>query len=89
MSVELTLIHINTTTDLRNVQRQQMRTVNAATSDLLAAAALLEKALDGNINDEARGLVNAAYFQVNQVQTTFDKLVAQIDNVTLEDLRRE
>lgn len=89
MSVELTLIHINTTTDLRNVQRQQMRTVNAATSDLLAAAALLEKALDGNINDDARGLVNAAYFQVNQVQTTFDKLVAQIDNVTLEDLRRE
>lgn len=89
MTGELSLIHINTPTDLRNVQRQQMRTVQAATSDLLAAAALLEKALDGNINDEARGLVNAAYFQVNQVQTTFEKLVCQIDNVQIEDLRRE
>lgn len=89
MTSELSLIRINTQTDLRNVQRQQMRTVQAATSDLLAAAALLEKALDGNINDEARCLVNAAFFQVNQVQTTFEKLVSQIDNVQIEDLCRE
>ncbi|MCG9780455.1 hypothetical protein [Photobacterium damselae] len=89
MTGELMLTTISTPNQLRQVQRQQMRTVQMATSDLLATAALLEKALDGNINDEARALVNAAYFQVNQVQTTFEKLVGQIDSVQIEDLRRE
>lgn len=78
------VVRINTQTDLRTVQRQQMRTVQIATADLIASATLLEKALDGNIDDDVRRLVNAAYFQVNQVQETFEKLAAQIDNVTLE-----
>lgn len=89
MHGELSLIHVNTPTELRIVQRQQKKTVQAATADLLATAALLEKALDGNLDDETHALINAAYFQVNQVQTTFDKLVAQIDNIQLEDQSRE
>ncbi|HCH5178761.1 TPA: hypothetical protein NKY27_004444 [Vibrio parahaemolyticus] len=81
MTGSLSLICINNPNEFRMVQRQQKKTVQAATADLLATAALLEKALDGNLDDETHALINAAYFQVNQVQTTFDKLVAQIDNI--------
>lgn len=89
MTGSLSLICINKPNEFRMVQRQQKKTVQAATADLLATAALLEKALDGNLDDETHALINAAYFQVNQVQTTFDKLVAQIDNIQLEDQSRE
>ncbi|EKI0737908.1 MULTISPECIES: hypothetical protein [Vibrio] len=89
MTGSLSLICINNPNEFRMVQRQQKKTVQAATADLLATAALLEKALDGNLDDETHALINAAYFQVNQVQTTFDKLVAQIDNIQLEDQSRE
>ncbi|UTZ44674.1 hypothetical protein [Vibrio campbellii] len=85
MTGSLSLICINNPNEFRMVQLQQKKTVQAATADLLATAALLEKALDGNLDDETHALINAAYFQVNQVQTTFDKLVAQIDNIQLED----
>lgn len=89
MTGSLSLICINNPNEFRMVQRQQKKTVQAATADLLATAALLEKALDGNLDDETHALINAAYFQVNQVQSTFDKLVAQIDNIQLEDHSRE
>jgi len=89
MTGSLSLICINNPNEFRMVQRQQKKTVQAATADLLATAALLEKALDGNLDDETHALINAAYFPVNQVQTTFDKLVAQIDNIQLEDQSRE
>ena len=89
MTGSLSLICINNPNEFRMVQLQQKKTVQAATADLLATAALLEKALDGNLDDETHALINAAYFQVNQVQTTFDKLVAQIDNIQLEDQSRE
>ncbi|HAS6073691.1 hypothetical protein ACXHQB_23505 [Vibrio parahaemolyticus] len=89
MQGELSLIHVNTKTELRVVQRQQKQTIQAASADLIAAAALLEKALDGDLDDEAHALVNAAFFQVNQVQAAFEKLVAQIDNIQLEDKSRE
>ncbi len=89
MTGSLSLICINNPNEFRMVQRQQKKTVQAATADLLATAALLEKALDGNLDDETHALINAAYFQVNQVQTTFDKLVAKIDNIQLEDQSRE
>lgn len=89
MQGELSLIHVNTQTELRVVQRQQKRTIQSASADLIAAAALLEKALDGDLDDEAHALVNAAFFQVNQVQAAFEKLVAQIDNIQLEDKSRE
>ena len=89
MTGSLSLICINNPNEFRMVECQQKKTVQAATADLLATAALLEKALDGNLDDETHALINAAYFQVNQVQTTFDKLVAQIDNIQLEDQSRE
>lgn len=89
MQGELSLIHVNTQTELRVVQRQQKQTIQAASADLIAAAALLEKALDGDLDDEAHAIVNAAFFQVNQVQAAFEKLVAQIDNIQLEDKSRE
>ncbi|EGQ9107540.1 hypothetical protein DDM60_002655 [Vibrio cholerae] len=82
---ELSVINIATTTDLLKLQRQQKLTVQSATADLIATAALLEKALDNNLSNEAHRLINAAYFQVNQVQQTFDQLAAQIDNLTLEE----
>ncbi|HHY0482696.1 hypothetical protein [Vibrio parahaemolyticus] len=89
MNGELSLIHVNTPIQLRNVQRQQKQTAQAALADLLATTALLEKALDGELDDETHALVNAAYFQVNQVKAAVDKIMAQTDNLRLEDPSRE
>lgn len=85
MTSSLSLICINNPDEFRMMQRQQKKIVQAATADLLATVALLEKALDGKLDDEAHAQINAAYFQVNQVQTTFDKLITQIDNIQLKD----
>ena len=89
MTGSLSLTCIKNPNEFLIIQRQQKKTVQSATADLLATAALLEKALDGNLDDETHALINAAYFQVNQVQTTFEKLVGQIDNIQLEDKSRE
>lgn len=89
MCSELSLIRVDTPTKLRNVQRQQKQTAQAALADLLATTTLLEKALDCELDDETHALVNAAYFQANQVKTAFDQMMTQIDSLQLEDHSRE
>lgn len=81
---DVSVISIHKPAELRSIQRAQKQTVQTATADLLATVALLEKALDGTLDNDAHALINAAYFQVNQVRDTFDTLVAQIDNIKLE-----
>ncbi|NAX32017.1 hypothetical protein CAG63_18390 [Vibrio sp. V37_P2S8PM304] len=81
--------HLVKPANFREVQRWQKRSIQSATADLLASAVLIEKALDSNLDDEAHALVNAAYFQINQVRETFDQLAMQIDNIQLEEKPRE
>ncbi|OCH08125.1 hypothetical protein A6D98_09815 [Aliivibrio fischeri] len=70
--------------DLRTAQRQQLCSLNKTQAFLIGAGCTLEKALENtDMDDEARRLVNSAFFQLQQVENECEKLHAHIDALTL------
>lgn len=80
---EVANITIQGPNDLRAAQRQQIRALNQTQAFLIGASCTLEKALESaEMDDEARRLVNSAFFQLQQVETECEKLHAHIDALT-------
>ncbi|CAK3933468.1 conserved hypothetical protein [Vibrio crassostreae] len=87
---DVALITIQTESDLRKVQRQQIQGLQRTQGFLIGAACTLEKALDSTeLDDEARRLVNAAFFQLQQVQNETAQLHSMIDALTLNGVSHE
>ena len=76
-------ITIQGATDLRNAQRQQIQALNKTQAFLIGASCTLEKTLeDTEMDEEARRLINSAFFQLQQVEDECKKLHAHIDALT-------
>ncbi len=87
---DVALITIQTENDLRKVQRQQIQGLQRTQGFLIGAACTLEKTLDSTeLDDEARRLVNAAFFQLQQVQNETAQLHSLIDALTLNGVSHE
>jgi len=87
---DVALITIQTPDDLRKAQRQQIQGLQRTQGFLIGAACTLEKALDStNMDDDARRLVNSAFFQVQQIEKETEQLHSIIDALILEGGRRD
>ncbi len=87
---DVALITIQTAGDLRKAQRQQIQSLQRTQGFLIGAACTLEKALESNdIDEETRRLVNAAFFQLQQVQNETAQLHSMIDALTLNGFGHE
>ena len=87
---DVALITIQTAGDLRKAQRQQIQGLQRTQGFLIGAACTLEKALESNdVDEETRRLVNAAFFQVQQVQNETAQLHSLIDALTLNGVSHE
>lgn len=79
------LTQIKSTSDLTLIQRKVMQRKQCAGADLLAIRCLLEKAADTpDLPDEARMLIEAANYQVQQISEQVDHVINIIDNLVLE-----
>ena len=87
---DVTLITIQNASELRQTQRQQIQSVQRTQGFLIGAACTLEKALDSTeMDDEAQRLVNAAFFQLQQIQNETALLHGMIDALTLSGVSHE
>ena len=87
---DVTLITIQNASELRQMQRQQIQSVQRTQGFLIGAACTLEKALDSTeMDDEAQRLVNAAFFQLQQIQNETALLHGMIDALTLSGVSHE